>query len=75
MANIPNLMNQMGNLEVMKIPKIFEGEWAKMKLTLRNGEIIGADNTIFNGTCIDQKDNVVYAEIRNPWIEGKIELA
>ena len=64
----------MAGLDVVKIKKLYDGKAANMQLKLVNGEIIGADNTILNGTCIEEKASVVHAQVRNPSIEGKIEL-
>ena len=63
-----------GPVALVKIPELYNGKKFGMGLKLVNGKIVGADNTIFNGTCIDEKALDIYAEVRNPAIEGKIDL-
>ena len=61
----------------IKIPEIYNGESAGMQLKLVDGTIIGADDTILNDTCVDDSNKkalTVYAEVRNPSIQGKINL-
>ena len=63
--------------DLIKIPEIYNGESAGMQLKLVDGTIIGADDTSLNGTCLDDSNKAawtVYAEVRNPSIQGKINL-
>ena len=63
--------------DLIKIPEIYNGKSAGMQLKLVDGTIIGADDTSLNGTCLDDsnKNNLtIYAEVRNPSIQGKINL-
>ena len=70
----PGIVEMLGGSDVIDIPEIYKGNWALMKISLYNGKIIGADNTILNGSCADEEAGIIYAEIRNPWIEGKIDF-
>ena len=63
--------------DLIKIPEIYNGKSAGMQLKLVDGTIIGADDTSLNGTCLDDSNKAawtVYAEVRNPSIQGKINL-
>ena len=60
--------------DAVEIDKLYDGKWGGMQLRVVNGKIVGADNTNLNGTCLDEKPSVMYAEVRNPMIEGKIDL-